>query len=75
MHAHIEQSTGGGAPCAAPAAAAGQCFGGHGRLSTALQQMRARAQREGAAFKFLNVGDEFTGTLWVHLAAARWPCP
>jgi hypothetical protein len=51
-------------PCSAKARAAGTCVGGWPRISSAVKSLRLQAQKEGAAFFFLDAGDEFTGTMW-----------
>jgi len=48
----------------AEARSAGTCVGGWPRISTAVKSLRLQAQRENAAFFFLDAGDEFTGTMW-----------
>lgn len=48
----------------AEARAAGTCVGGWPRISTAVKSLRLQAQKENAAFFFLDAGDEFTGTMW-----------
>lgn len=44
--------------------AQGRCVGGWARISTEVKSLRRQAAREGAAFWFLDAGDEFTGSLW-----------
>lgn len=51
-------------PCSPKAQAAGTCVGGWPRISSAVKSLRLQAQKEGAAFFFLDAGDEFTGTMW-----------
>uniref|UniRef100_A0A383W8U0 5'-Nucleotidase C-terminal domain-containing protein n=1 Tax=Tetradesmus obliquus TaxID=3088 RepID=A0A383W8U0_TETOB len=51
-------------PCQPKTKALGRCVGGWPRISTEIKALRLQAAREGAAFWFLDAGDEFTGSLW-----------
>ncbi|KAF6254137.1 Metallo-dependent phosphatase-like protein [Scenedesmus sp. NREL 46B-D3] len=51
-------------PCQPKTKALGQCVGGWPRISSEIKALRKQAAREGAAFWFLDAGDEFTGSLW-----------
>lgn len=51
-------------PCQPKTKALGQCVGGWPRISSEIKALRLQAAREGAAFWFLDAGDEFIGSLW-----------
>eukprot|EP00878_Enallax_costatus_P025591 GHUV01027395.1.p1 GENE.GHUV01027395.1~~GHUV01027395.1.p1 ORF type:complete len:465 (+),score=71.79 GHUV01027395.1:551-1945(+) len=51
-------------PCQPATQAQGRCVGGWARISTEIKSLRRQAVKEKAAFWFLDVGDEFTGSLW-----------
>lgn len=51
-------------PCSPSSRQKGICVGGWARISSAVKSLRLQARKEGAAFFFLDAGDEFTGTMW-----------
>ncbi|KAI8473348.1 MAG: Metallo-dependent phosphatase-like protein [Monoraphidium minutum] len=61
VHNRIQQTSPSGAACGA---ASQLCLGGWARISTAVASARAEAARAKAPFLFLDIGDEFDGTLW-----------
>jgi 5'-nucleotidase len=62
FHARFQPITGSNSDCNAEDDAAGECFGGIGRLKTAIDQRRGA--REGENVVLLSAGDNFQGSLF-----------
>ncbi|GBF87697.1 hypothetical protein Rsub_00408 [Raphidocelis subcapitata] len=65
VHNRIEETSTTSAACGPEQREAGLCLGGWARIATAVDWARKAAKKEKAAgFLFLDVGDQFDGTLW-----------
>lgn len=64
FHSRFESITGSDSTCDAEGEAAGECFGGIGRLKTAIDQRRSELEGSGAPVVLLSAGDEFQGSLF-----------
>jgi len=62
FHSRYEPITGSDSTCAPAADAAGECFGGMGRLKAAIEMRRAALAGENVIL--LNAGDDFQGSLF-----------
>jgi hypothetical protein len=64
VHNRIEETSTTSATCSPEQRAKGVCLGGWARIATAVADARRQAAADGAGFLFLDIGDEFDGTLW-----------
>lgn len=64
MHSRVESISEFDSTCAVDAEAAGECFGGFGRLATKLRERRAELASTGANVLTLDAGDQSQGSLF-----------
>ena len=64
MHSRVESISAYDSTCAIDAEAAGECFGGFGRLATKLRERRAELASAGANVLTLDAGDQSQGSLF-----------
>lgn len=64
FHSRFEPITGSDSNCSAETDAKGECFGGIGRLKTAIDMKREELKAAGANSVLLSAGDEFQGSLF-----------
>ncbi|KAK6640781.1 hypothetical protein RUM44_012478 [Polyplax serrata] len=64
MHSRFQQVSGSTGKCSEYDAAHNLCYGGFGRVRTALNDELAKAKAENVSVLALNAGDNYQGTLW-----------
>lgn len=64
LHSRVESISKYGSTCSAEDEAAGECFGGFGRLATKIKERRKEIEDAGENVITLDAGDEFQGSLF-----------
>lgn len=64
IHNRIDETSPGASFCTDKLKAAGSCLGGWARVGAAVNAARAAAKKDGAAFLYLDAGDQLDGSLW-----------